>query len=160
MPSNAKVYGQSAQSDPSESLSNLLGMPAKQHKEYAQFASASGPFKSGTGQTINLKSSDNARQSLFWDTDAQPRLFTASQVAMIQGVEKSPGDPTEISYTVENKLTREKILAALRRLRAGEIAQADFQERLHHLGFDLPDAMLSELNKMVRLFLFLSTCFT
>jgi calcyphosin len=134
----------------SSSLSNLLGISeTTSAAKVIQYASSAGPYAAaGTAkESVNLKSSSQVRDTLFNDRSANPSLYSATQEYMLSGIDNSIGDASKVGFTTEQRLVREQILAALRRLRAREITLSDFQERVYNLGIDLPDVCLSELRR-------------
>eukprot|EP01035_Chromulina_nebulosa_P018307 gene18307-23992_t len=137
-----------------DDLSNSLSKLLLSNKEPVQMASATGlyaPLKSTNSKDntlVNLKSSQNTKQSIFYDDEANISLFSSSHLAMISGTNKDKDIPNQLSYNFENKLVREQVLIALRKLQSGEISQNEFVNRLHELGFDVPDSLIVELKKM------------
>ncbi|CAE7607596.1 Capsl [Symbiodinium microadriaticum] len=56
-----------------------------------------------------------------------------------------PGSQEELSYTSEQKLLREQVLAALRKLDAGEISVVEFLDIIFTMGIELPEGVLKQL---------------
>ena len=56
-----------------------------------------------------------------------------------------PAGREELSYTSEQKLLREQVLAALRKLDAGEISVVEFLDIIFHMGIELPEGVLKQL---------------
>jgi hypothetical protein len=63
----------------------------------------------------------------------------------IIGKSGSLPDQRELSYTSEQKLLREQVLAALRKLDAGEISVVEFLDIIFAMGIELPEGVLKQL---------------
>lgn len=57
----------------------------------------------------------------------------------------TPSTAQELSYNSEQKLLREQVLAALRKLDAGEISVVEFLDIIFAMGIELPEGVLKQL---------------
>jgi hypothetical protein len=94
-----------------------------------------------TGGYLRNKSSAAMKKVVFTDESA-PALLSHSQLDLQTGLH---GNEVELGYNSEQRLLREQILAAMRRLDAGDISLAEFQDKVFNMGFEVLDRDGSQL---------------
>lgn len=109
----------------------------------------------GERQT-KMRSSTDIRTALTFNPNSSPThpsmpppppsstLLSLAHQEMQNGV---LGEDIQLGYTSEQKLLREQVLAALRKLDAGELSLPEFQDKVFAMGFELPQAIYLELQR-------------
>jgi hypothetical protein len=54
---------------------------------------------------------------------------------------------TTIGYSSEQKMLREQVLAALRKLEGGEITVIEFEDMIYQMGIELPEVLVKHLRQ-------------
>mmetsp|Transcript_3118 Transcript_3118/g.4810 ORF Transcript_3118/g.4810 Transcript_3118/m.4810 type:complete len:795 (+) Transcript_3118:89-2473(+) len=90
-----------------------------------------------------VKSSRGVQDAMVHDNAPGTPLLSAAQLEMHKG--KKGVQKQELSYTSEQKLLREQVLAALRKLDAGELSRIEFQDIIFTMGIELPEGVLKQL---------------
>jgi Ca2+-binding EF-hand superfamily protein len=94
---------------------------------------------------------------LFFDGDNNGTvpLLSHNQEDMVTGstgkknLRNEHGNGTTATYNIEQRLQREQVSAALRKLDNGVITMDDFQDMLFSLGIDIPEDFMSEIRRGV-----------
>jgi Ca2+-binding EF-hand superfamily protein len=94
---------------------------------------------------------------LFFDGDNNGTvpLLSHNQEDMVTGntgkrnLRNENGNGTTATYNIEQRLQREQVSAALRKLDTGMITMDDFQDMLFSLGIDIPEDFMSEIRRGV-----------
>jgi hypothetical protein len=95
-----------------------------------------------------MHSSHSAKQSLTHLDAPSVGLLSVAQREMHSGL---AGHCEEnLSYTSEQKLLREQVLAALRKLDAGILSAVEFQDIIFTMGIELPEGVLKQLQLQVQ----------
>lgn len=102
-------------------------------------------FDSAVGDQSMFKTT-TVRDMVFTDKDSMP-LLSHMQSDMING---TAGEDVTLYFNSEQKLQREQIMAALRKLDAGELTMDSFQDKLFALGFELPELIGANLRRAVQ----------
>ena len=89
-------------------------------------------------------------QSLIVDQNESLKMLSAAQIDMRRDMLGKNSKAENISYTSEQRMLREQVLAALRKMDAGELSTVEFQDRMFTMGVDLPDAVLREVQMYVQ----------
>jgi len=76
--------------------------------------------------------------------DSNNILFSSAQQSLINGV---MGGDVQASFTIEQKLQREQISAALRKLDANQITFFNFQDLVRSMGINIPDNILIDIKR-------------
>lgn len=87
-----------------------------------------------------FKSSKNVQSVLHASSDPTI-MFSHNQEQMI------PDKNCKVHYSSEEKMLREQVLAALRKLDAGEFSTVEFQDKIFTMGIELPEIVLKELQR-------------
>jgi hypothetical protein len=90
-----------------------------------------------------MHSSHSAKQSLTHLDAPSVGLLSTAQMEMHRGM--SGRCEENLSYTSEQKLLREQVLAALRKLDAGLLSAVEFQDIIFTMGIELPEGVLKQL---------------
>jgi hypothetical protein len=90
-----------------------------------------------------VKSSRAAKESLTHNDAPAVGLLSTTQMEMHKGMSGSVQE--NLSYTSEQKLLREQVLAALRKLDAGILSAVEFQDIIFTMGIELPEGVLKQL---------------
>eukprot|EP01034_Spumella_vulgaris_P036348 gene36348-44842_t len=93
--------------------------------------------------------SNKVKDILFSDVDNVSILSHAQQDMINGAFSDNRDDNLELQFNSEQKLQREQVLAALRKLHAAELSMDDFQDKLFAMGFDLPETVAAELSRSV-----------
>jgi Ca2+-binding EF-hand superfamily protein len=115
---------------------------------------AHSPLKTGKKMTLEIdprtgevsskfKSSHAMKETAFNNSCAQ-QILSHAQLDQQTGV---MGEEIAISYNSEQKLVREQVLAALRKLDSGELSLPEFQDKVFDMGFELPEVIVKELRR-------------
>ena len=110
-------------------------------------APPSPPRKPSEGILAGDESTEAIRDILFGgenDEDAKvsQHFLSHAQSDMIHGLN---GQNVKLSFNSEERLQREQILAALRKLDSGELSMDDFQDKVFSMGFELPQTIARDL---------------
>jgi len=74
-------------------------------------------------------------------------MLTHNKAQMIQGV---TGGRSVIKYNVETKMTREQVLAALRRLDDSAISVAEFERKMYEIGIEIDPLLLKRIRDSIK----------
>lgn len=96
-----------------------------------------------------FKNSQQIR-SLIVDADEPINMLSTAQIDMRRGQLGKDSKAESIAYTSEQRILREQVLAALRKMDAGELSTVEFQDKMFTMGVELPDAVLRELQQYVQ----------
>jgi Ca2+-binding EF-hand superfamily protein len=103
----------------------------------------------GSGGPMSLSQAFKASSQmseLLVDRSEPPVLLSHAQVDMRRGQLGSSDLAENIRYTSEQRILREQVLAALRKLDAGELSSVEFQDKMFTMGVELPLTVLRELS--------------
>lgn len=86
-----------------------------------------------------FKSSEGVKDAVFGGDcgDDSGTLLSYSQSFLQTG----QGLPTQFNYNSEQKLIREQVLAALRKLDSAELSLSEFQDKMCQMGIELPETV-------------------
>lgn len=132
------------------------------HKEKAPLVRSKKMFHN-TGSINNTKidskefyKGNSIKEVLFLHDDPSS-LLSHAQLEMVSGIQTSEAfkdcadtSAFNVSFNSEEKLQRQQIIAALRKLDSGEMDMDTFHERLFSMGFDLPQKIAADLNIAVQ----------
>lgn len=104
---------------------------------------ASNPL-SPSGDERNFKTS---LQDVIAFQNVPPVLLSQAQIDMRQGIIGSESAATNVQYSSEQRMLREQVLAALRKLDKGDLSLVEFSDRMFTMGIQLPELVLRELHK-------------
>jgi Ca2+-binding EF-hand superfamily protein len=76
-----------------------------------------------------------------------PVLLSQAQIDMRKGIIGSESGATNVQYSSEQRMLREQVLAALRKLDKGDLSLVEFSDRMFSMGIQLPELVLRELHK-------------
>jgi Ca2+-binding EF-hand superfamily protein len=128
---------------------------------------SSEPVKSGRRLVANVSTADahaaapgglhqffkNSRQvqSLISDPSEPMNMLSTAQIDMRRGqLGKDSRGVENISYSSEQRILREQVLAALRKMDAGELSTVEFQDKMFTMGVELPQVVLRELQQYMQ----------
>jgi len=74
-------------------------------------------------------------------------MLTHNKAQMISGV---TGSASVIKYNVETKMTREQVLAALRRLDGGTISVVEFERKMYEIGIEIEPLLLKRIRDSLK----------
>ena len=88
----------------------------------------------------------NQVSQIISDKSEPPVLLSHAQVDMRRGKLGSNALAENIKYTSEQRMLREQVLAALRKLDGGELSSVEFQDKMFAMRVELPAEVLQELH--------------
>lgn len=105
------------------------------------------PAKKMTDTKDQMIFKSNKIRDIVFAEDTNIPLISHSQQDMLTG---NYGKGVSIAFNSELRLQREQILAALRKLDAGELSMNEFQDKVYSMGFDLPEAIAADIARSVQ----------
>lgn len=105
---------------------------------------------SSDGTNQNIFHASQVKEVLFGNNysskseDGHSQLFSSAQQSLIDGAH---GSKIQATFTIEQKLQREQIWAALRKLDTNQISFFDFQDLIHSMGINVPENILIEIKR-------------
>jgi len=100
-----------------------------------------------SGDAALYKDSSRIVSALKPDKNDPSMMLTHNKAQMIQGVS---GGSSVIKYNVEQKLTREQVLAALRRLDSSAINVHEFERKMYEIGIDIDPLLLKKIRDTLK----------
>ena len=104
-----------------------------------------------TDQKINdqviFKNKEIKNILFFDDSNATISLLSHNQEDMVRG--PSGEKKVDVNYNIDQRLQREQLCAALKKLDTGVISMDDFQDLVFSIGIDIPENFLSDIRRDV-----------
>lgn len=123
--------------------------PVRSGKKLVQSVTTPEMSLANGGMHQFFKNSNQIRNVLV-DSNEPATILSSTQIDMRRGKLGKDSRAESITYTSEQRILREQVLAALRKMDAGEISSVEFQDKMFTMGVDLPDAVLRELQQYVQ----------
>mmetsp|Transcript_35502 Transcript_35502/g.66265 ORF Transcript_35502/g.66265 Transcript_35502/m.66265 type:complete len:777 (-) Transcript_35502:146-2476(-) len=96
-----------------------------------------------------VQSSDDIAKAFQYESCASAQqMYSVAHDSMITGGHqgKQPIN-TSIGYNSEQKMLREQVLAALRKLELGEITPVEFEDLIYQMGIEFPEVLVKHLRQ-------------
>ena len=93
-----------------------------------------------------LRASEGVKGAVFSSSKASTDFTTVSALHDASGQGSNP----QVRYTTEQKVIREQVLAALRKLAAGELSMQEFHKIVFNMGIELPEVVVTLLERSLR----------
>lgn len=123
--------------------------PMRSGKRLVQNLSTNDVALTAGGMHQFFKNSEQIR-SIIVDQNEPISMLSTAQIDMRRGKLGKNIKAEKIAYSSEQRILREQVLAALRKLDAGQLSTVEFQDKMFTMGVDLPDAVLRELQQYVQ----------
>jgi Ca2+-binding EF-hand superfamily protein len=125
------------------------GLQAAYHETSQQDKSIRNYRKMVTDQKVNdqmIFKTKEIKDVLFFDRDNETvPLFSHNTEDMVTG--KHGESDLSLTYNIEQRLQREQLAAALRKLDGGSISIDDFQNLVYSIGIDVPEKFLADVRR-------------
>lgn len=96
-----------------------------------------------TGSRPRFKTSKEAQETIFNDKSSKITSLSHARMQMEKGL--VDGELHVVHYTSEEKLLREQVLAALRKLDAGVLTREGFETLCFQMKLELPEQVMTEI---------------
>jgi Ca2+-binding EF-hand superfamily protein len=96
-----------------------------------------------TGSRPRFKTSKDVQETIFNDKDSKITSLSHARMQMEKGL--VDGELHVVQYTSEEKLLREQVLAALRKLDAGVLTREGFETLCFQMKLELPEQVMTEI---------------
>ena len=100
-----------------------------------------------SGDAALYKNSSRIEEALKPMSNDSSMMLTHNRAQMIQG---AFGEAPVIKYNVEIKLTREQVMAALRRLDSNTITLTEFEKKMYEIGVEMDPGLLKRIQDSLK----------